>query len=876
MRFATGLLAALALTAAVETGHGDEPPATGTATPSVEEVCKTRLDQDKAIGALGAALEAFKKLQDEVQQASAAAPPAPIAPPPGQAAAPAQPPATATTIFRQAEQATANMGTVIAQAGEFQARAAAKMAQASRETDAARRATLYKQASEDFDKRDGLIQGVTARVQAALGERAQERAMARLHIGDSPALRQLIRLESKAKELDDTGRVVAAEAAYANAAAHAVQTINRVPQTRFFEVPSPVVQPGTPAKEPGGIKFSSSRAAELARALDITSIEFDPARGSIMLAGTKSSQTFDLEVFADVLRLAAEVHEPFFSLDDSDPKEAQEVLARSGELLRKKYPSVRQVAQRIRALSPAPVRHGGRDYYYTTLDAFDPEIVKSAGRGRDFTTKLVFSPAWLRHSKVGQILYEADLAIKGVAGGFVDHDGALTPALVWDLPGFDPMWLQREDRARAGRANFVLARSSVTYRGANRLDLSEVRPELYVTERRPGTNEDLKPSERDSKVSAHFDQNWQAYVARVPEIARLHMVYRAYVAARFLADQHPGLAERIQKMPRSLPPEQPPLRIIMPTVMHAWDADGEAGYDMSIGYGGGIAFELESKPGEKEPRVRTVMAQVEPNDWLGGLLAAASYEGGAWEDRAGGRAAALLEFDSDGLPASWHARLALALGALMLAAAGLGLFLHRYDWQQLATAHTCAHCARVHDRLGRAALFADILAAGSVAYIAMLPLAAAAHDQKFSAAQPLLATAVLLGLSLALALLGGIWQSVFEPPREGALRGKGAVPALFTGARLACVLLALFLFHAGFSAGALGRSLSQLMTAHVAERVLGVLGGVAPIAWAVSLGLAAAASSFALRWLGPRLFNSRPLPRYSFSPEQHSHPEKTA
>ena len=72
-----------------------------------------------------------------------------------------------------------------------------------------------------------------------------------------------------------------------------------------------------PLKEPGGIKFSSERADDLAFALDITSVEYDPVSGKLILIGKKSRQQFDVDMFADILRLAVEEEEPFFSLDAS-------------------------------------------------------------------------------------------------------------------------------------------------------------------------------------------------------------------------------------------------------------------------------------------------------------------------------------------------------------------------------------------------------------------------------------------------------------------------------------------------------------------------------------------------------------------------------
>src|SRR5258706_1655508 len=378
------------------------------------------------------------------------------------------------------------------------------------------------------------------------------------------------------------------------AAEKAYQEVNRGIGTHYFGLP---VATG-PQKEPGGIKFSGARAQELAATLDVTSIAFDPVRGKIVLVGAKqqAAQTFDLDVFADVLRLAVEEYEPFFSLDPSEPHDWDESLPPIGKALRAKY-DADELAKRVRALSPTGIPHGSRVYYYTTVETLDPQLVAEANRSRDMTVKLVYSPDWLRYSKVGAILFDGDLAIKAVASGFVERGGAIEPAFVWAMPDFDPVWLHRDD-ASAGRANFELAHVRVREGGA-RLDLVDVHPGLYVTGRRPGTNEDTAPSSHDKAISEHFDKHWREYVANVPEIGRLEMVFRAYVAARFLVDHHPGLAARIQAMPREVPPEQPPLRLVMPTVIRvAFEGDkpvppvagDQSMYDLSLGYGGGGEF----------------------------------------------------------------------------------------------------------------------------------------------------------------------------------------------------------------------------------------------------------------------------------------------
>ncbi len=185
--------------------------------------------------------------------------------------------------------------------------------------------------------------------------------------------------------------------------------------------------PHTGTPQPGGIKFSGEHADDLALMLDVTAIDFDPVHNRLVLIGSRSEHPFDLEVFADVLRLAAEKYEPFFSLEPNNAAAWDENGTFVARLLRDRYGSSAEVVNRIRTASPPPVVLGDAKYYYATLAQIDPDLDRQDRQSHDLSVKVIFSPSWLRYSKVGWILYRADLAIKGIASGFVMRGSQVVP-----------------------------------------------------------------------------------------------------------------------------------------------------------------------------------------------------------------------------------------------------------------------------------------------------------------------------------------------------------------------------------------------------------------------------------------------------------------
>jgi len=640
-----------------------------------------------------------------------------------------------------------------------------------------------------------------------------------------------------------------------------------------------------PVKEPGGIKFNGDRADALPLPLDVTAIDYDPARGRMVLVGPKSSEVFDLDVFADVLQLATERYEPFFSLDPSNTEDWDSLGAREFELLRQRYQSADDIARRIRAINPKPIEHDGRQYYYATTEQLDPDLAAEARRGLDITSKLVFSPAWLRYSKLGWMLYEADLAIKSVASGFLNRGSIVVPAPSWQIPGFDPEWIHR-DQSNAGRANFELDDDVPLPRKGTRIDLSKIRPKLDVVERKAGTSIDVGRSERTRAISDHFRDHWQDYAREVPEIGRLMVIYRAYVAARFLVKEHPGLAARIRDTRiREMPPpigadDLVPLRVVQPHVIRvAFEngqlvsiVPGEKLYvDLGGGYGGGTAFKFCEQVSVDCPKINIkpgTVAAVAPDDWVRGATRTAAAGGFGWVEQ-DKQAAAVLEFAANEM-SSATMRAVLAVFGLVAATGGVaGLFARQFDWQRISQTMTCAHCVRVHATLGCIALVGDIISITTVFYLAALPLMLATQEEGPDLMQMAMAGTLLGGLTAALFIAGTVILSLIAFARNNKLVSTGFVPSLFCGARIVVLGLAVVLLHRGWSGEAVAEQIFALTSLELGERMVAMLGGPMPIIMALTTGAFAATFVALLRWVGPFLFDSRPL---AFLPsEVHSH-----
>lgn len=625
--------------------------------------------------------------------------------------------------------------------------------------------------------------------------------------------------------------------------------------------------PAPPKIQPGGIKFNGARADGIALSLDVTGVEFDPANGRIVLLGKKSNVPFDLGVFADVLRLAVERAEPFFSLEPRNSKDWDNSVGIIAHRLERHFGSPQAVAARIRAVSGPPMRRGGYDYYYAPIDRVD--AAAAAAVGFDDRVKLVFSPDWLRYTKLGWMLYLADVEIKAVATGFLDRDGTIVPAANWTFDDFDPAWVFHGG-SEAGRANFELAPVTVPAAGG-RIDLSQVRPRLYVTGRKFGTDEDTRPSASDRKLSRHFDRDWREYVAKVPEFGQLEMIYRAYVAARYLVRNHPGLAQRILAMPRLADSHLPPLLVRRPAVLKAVYQNGHLAqlpgtkgiyYSIDLGYSGGTEFKVFSGGTNGKGNVTVAAGDTGPVTaqfaWLDKTRSGKGTANPSWRVRGDDRAATIVfAGDTDRpLPNRWVQAGAAAVALVLSILGVLAVALRRLPWQRLAGRIVCPYCLARHRLLGSLELTADLATGGALVFAALLPVLTAVRNG--APTSPLmLAEASGLGIAFAMAVMGvgTVFRSV-----SPWIAGRSAdwrpdpLPDLLLGGRLVMMMLLvswLVLEHVGWL------KIDIPALTQVAERIGPELGW--PFHAALMLGGAALLLSLAASRLAPYALGTRPL-----------------
>jgi len=622
--------------------------------------------------------------------------------------------------------------------------------------------------------------------------------------------------------------------------------------------------PILPVREPGGIKFSGASADLLAARLDVTGMAFDAASGRLVLTGPRSNFAVNGAVFRDVLRLALERHDPFFSLNPVNAKDWDEKSTFVRDRILKRYfrsPEGRvEFAARLQR-SGVGVETGGRVCYAATVDDFDRDLQSELDEALDIREERVYSPEWLAFSPVGRILFEADLAIKAVAAGLLETGDTPSRAMadVWSIPGFRPRWLAPPEDVLAGRANFELDASAVVD-DAGLLDLSAVKPKLVMVRRKPGTSEDLEPSSQDRLTSTHFSEHWAEYVRRVPALSELMTVFRAYVGARYLVREHPSLAQRIigWEEPREGPGV--PLYNVRPPVILGCIADGRltelvpggAVFTTSAGFGGGVGLELIAADGVPKvqygaaagPTAETAFVRRVLSDDRGGQIVE------------GDRRAIVLDVEA---PTPIPDR-AVWIWAGVCAAVAMVCGIVAWIFRRRARQPVCGHCARIHGFADRAGTASDVLALAALAFVMTLPLLAAVQEADVIDSRALLTTAGVIGGLAAAGLIAAAahrqvaavagWSGTWS----GALRGAGAA------ARWIGVVLVAALAAGGISDEALRDRLVRVLGSRFTEQFLSQFASLAPLRVALlALGAAALAAGVS-RWLLPFVLGSRPLP----------------
>jgi hypothetical protein len=170
-----------------------------------------------------------------------------------------------------------------------------------------------------------------------------------------------------------------------------------------------------PAAVPGGISLSLAAAMQMRFALNFETVTLKSGR--IIVSGARDpDSTLDAAIFLTALRLACEPDgDPYFSLDPEDghlwkeegDRLSQDVWSRIQDDFEwnatKDWEKRSTPGLNIRAVS-------ARVDYPAIWRQFAPNYP-------DLRTRLVFHPVWLRETRVGEILYKADVLLKELAMG---------------------------------------------------------------------------------------------------------------------------------------------------------------------------------------------------------------------------------------------------------------------------------------------------------------------------------------------------------------------------------------------------------------------------------------------------------------------------
>jgi hypothetical protein len=169
----------------------------------------------------------------------------------------------------------------------------------------------------------------------------------------------------------------------------------------------------TAGPNPGGISLSRAAAERMPLKINLDASYFDGKR--IVLSGKATRQSLDAALFLTALRAACEDEEPYFSLDPDDGVLWQSQGEQASEELWKHVES-----DLTQDTVPGPKESIGTTLYIRTLSArknYSAEWNELAPKFPALRSKLVFKPDWLRQTRFGKVLYEADVLLKELSSG---------------------------------------------------------------------------------------------------------------------------------------------------------------------------------------------------------------------------------------------------------------------------------------------------------------------------------------------------------------------------------------------------------------------------------------------------------------------------
>jgi len=393
-------------------------------------------------------------------------------------------------------------------------------------------------------------------------------------------------------------------------------TTNRSPSSRFsVTFAKPQGTPGSIAsgRVPGGISLSMAAALRIAIDLDLDGLYF--SGGQIVLSGRgQRTPTMDASLFLTALRLACESGDPYFSLDPPQGSAWNEEGRRAADALAQLVESKRRPG--LDAFSrPGGARKFSDGLTFETFSAkrdFPQLWARFPSEFPNLVSELVFRPLWLRETRVGEILYKADVLLKELSGGLPALDTAQLRAskierymasdarsaartlLAGIGDGSDakgaPEWRghrlwfdllaqsERPDaeiravgpnpklKRRAGPVGMLEVAleprgfygsldagpipKAILVSDRNAFDLSSVYPRMFVRQHDHATRQDIAGDDPDLGALSH-DVNFRItrYANAHEELQALTDVFRAYVAAVGIAKREASVCRTVERIP---------------------------------------------------------------------------------------------------------------------------------------------------------------------------------------------------------------------------------------------------------------------------------------------------------------------------------------
>ena len=362
--------------------------------------------------------------------------------------------------------------------------------------------------------------------------------------------------------------------------------------------------------EPGGVLFERERSALLAGKLSIESVALDEKTGILTIGGKRTTVGLDLDLLATALRLVYEGGwEPYFSLDPIETDRRAE-FSRERDFeneIEERLKSDPAFRKRFLEVSQRFVDHEGDPHRVAYVDQLDKKLATRIDRSIPREQRVVFHPDWLRETRFGEILFHADVLLKGASNGCSAYeycwirvkDGVKPRFWAEDeslaLPGWEEIKGRKIRPDYGGRLWFLPGGTRRS--GSGLLDLSDVQPSVNLIGQYQyqDIDEPLSPWDQSYKLDVRSD--FDKYAVAMPPWEELRQAFRAYILALWIKDQAPNIGGELR---RNLPAPRRPAKTLPETfidmrIVAVKAKEGESTDDVklrSVNIRGGIGFRL--------------------------------------------------------------------------------------------------------------------------------------------------------------------------------------------------------------------------------------------------------------------------------------------